>query len=69
MRGILLHNAPILDAIGASIRHGDQTRSTDWDEVQSFCRSVDMPYRVRHWPPGPLRCDDDLGAGIHLDRF
>ncbi|WP_425074174.1 AraC family transcriptional regulator [Sagittula sp. S175] len=79
----MLEHALIRDATGAVIPHGPGTHSRDWDEVEAFCRSVYMPYRVR-----PLerftRPDATLisaragrvvmsrfsyGTGIHLDGF
>ncbi|MGG7568073.1 AraC family transcriptional regulator [Rhodovulum sp. DZ06] len=58
-------------------------RSQDWDEVQAFCRTVYMPYRVRPLERGsrpdatmiPARIGRvtmtrfSYGTGIHLDRF
>lgn len=58
-------------------------RSRCWDEVQEFCRTVYMPYRVRPAERGalpdatmvPQRIGEVImtrfsyGAGIHLDRF
>ncbi|WP_138467300.1 helix-turn-helix transcriptional regulator [Poseidonocella sp. HB161398] len=79
----MLEEALLLDAAGAPVRHRGRTRSTDWDEVQDFCRSVYMPYRVR--PLERLSRPDatmiparagritmtrfSYGTGIHLDRF
>ncbi len=79
----MLETALVLDAQGNPIQHRGRTRSTDWDEVEEFCKTVYMPYRVR-----PLdrfsRPDATLisvqlnrltltrfsyGTGIHLDRF
>jgi AraC-like DNA-binding protein len=81
--GILLENALVRDARGQLIRHGASTRSADWDEVEAFCQSVYMPYRVR--PLQRLSRPDatmisakagrvtmtrfSYGTGIHLDRF
>ncbi|MBA83150.1 AraC family transcriptional regulator [Thalassobius sp. S69A] len=79
----MLEQALLCDAIGDAIEHGDHTHSTDWDEVQAFCNSVYMPYRVR--PLDRLSRPDatlisaqagrmtmtrfSYGTGIHLDRF
>ena len=79
----MLDHALVLDALGKPIRHGNNTHSADWDEVQEFCRSVYMPYRVR--PLDRLSRPDATmisaragrvtmtrfayGTGIHLDRF
>ena len=79
----MLEHALVLDAMGAKIRHPGRTRSADWDEVEAFCRSVYMPYRVR--PLDRLSRPDatmiqakagrvtmtrfSYGTGIHLDRF
>lgn len=43
----MLEHALMLDSVGAPIPHDDATRSTDWDEVQAFCETVYMPYKVR----------------------
>ncbi len=79
----MLEEALVRDFDGAPIRHAGRTRSTDWDEVQEFCRSVYMPYRVQ--PLERLSRPDatmisakagrvtmtrfSYGTGIHLDRF
>lgn len=79
----MLHDALLRDAGGRLIRHGAATRSADWDEVEAFCQSVYMPYRVR--PLVRLSRPDatmisaragrltmtrfSYGTGIHLDRF
>ena len=42
----MLENALLLDSNGKPIRHEGLTQSTDWDEVQEFCRATYMPYRV-----------------------
>ncbi|MBY6046516.1 AraC family transcriptional regulator [Vannielia litorea] len=79
----MLEHALIRDSLGAPIRHGARSRSTDWDEVEAFCRTVYMPYRVR--PLERLSRPDATmisaragritmtrfayGTGIHLDRF
>lgn len=79
----MLNDALLRDAEGQLVRRDGTTRSADWDEVEAFCQSVYMPYRVR-----PLerqsRPDATLisaraarltmtrfsyGTGIHLDRF
>lgn len=79
----MLEDALLKDAAGAQIMRQPGTRSTDWDEVQAFCRSVYMPYRVK-----PLerfsRPDATMisakagrvtmtrfsyGTGIYLDEF
>ncbi|WP_233270311.1 AraC family transcriptional regulator [Chachezhania sediminis] len=78
-----MEHALVLDALGAPIRHGRKTWSADWDEVEEFCRSNYMPFRVR--PLDRLACPDatmipapaggitmtrfSYGTGIHLDRF
>ncbi len=79
----MLEEALLIDATGAPIRHPGRTRSADWDEVQEFCKTVYMPYRVR--PLERLSRPDatmisarigritmtrfSYGTGIHLDRF
>lgn len=79
----MLEYALVLDALGVPIRHGHKTHSADWDEVEDFCRSVYMPYRVR--PLDRLSRPDatmisaragrvtmtrfSYGTGIHLDQF
>lgn len=79
----MLEEALLVDAAGAPIRHGGRTRSADWEEVQEFCKTVYMPYRVR--PLERLARPDatmisaragrvvltrfSYGTGIHLDRF
>ncbi|WP_095588080.1 AraC family transcriptional regulator [Actibacterium ureilyticum] len=79
----MLEEALVLDSLGLPIRHDRRTHSTDWDEVQEFCKSVYMPYRVR--PLERLSRPDatmisakagrvtmtrfSYGTGIYLDRF
>lgn len=79
----MLEEALLVDASGAAIRHDRRTRSTDWEEVQAFCKTAYMPYRVR--PLDRLALPDatmisapagrvlltrfSYGTGIHLDRF
>lgn len=79
----MLEHALVLDSLGAPIRHRQKTHSADWDEVEDFCRSVYMRYRVR--PLDRLSLPDATmisaktgcvtmtrfayGTGIHLDRF
>jgi len=79
----MLEEALVLDAAGTPIRHDGRTHSDDWEEVQEFCRSVYMPYRVR--PLERLARPDatmisaqagrvtmtrfSYGTGIHLDQF
>ncbi len=79
----MLEDALVLDARGEPICHGGRTRSSDWDEVQEFCRTVYMPYRAR--PLQRLSLPDatmlsakagrvtitrfSYGTGVHLDRF
>lgn len=79
----MLHDALLRDAAGMPVCHGSSTRSADWDEVQAFCQSVYMPYRVR--PLERLARPDatmisaragrltmtrfSYGTGIHLDCF
>jgi AraC-like DNA-binding protein len=48
----MLETALLYDAAGRPLRQDHRTRSTDWDEVQAFCRDVYMPYTVR--PLGKL---------------
>ncbi|WP_246525607.1 hypothetical protein [Thalassovita aquimarina] len=43
----MLEEALALDANGTPICDDWPTHSQDWDEVQEFCRTVYMPYRVR----------------------
>ncbi len=79
----MLEHALMLDSVGAPIPHDDATRSTDWDEVQAFCETVYMPYKVR--PLERFSKPDatmisatagrvtmtrfSYGTGIFLDRF
>ncbi|MBY6162753.1 AraC family transcriptional regulator [Mameliella alba] len=79
----MLEHALLLDTVGAPIRHDAKTHSTDWDEVQAFCRSVYMPYRVkpleRFSKPDATMISAhagrvtmtrfSYGTGIYLDRF
>ena len=43
----MLEDALLFRPNGESIDYGERSRSSDWDEVQDFCRKVYMPYRVR----------------------
>jgi AraC-like DNA-binding protein len=43
----MFERALLVDAHGRPIRQHHRTHSRDWDEVQHFCRTVYMPYRVR----------------------
>jgi len=79
----MIENAPLLDLDGKPIQLEGSIRSTDWDEVQEFCRTTYMPYRVR--PLDRLSRPDSTmlsakagrvtasrfsyGTGIHLDKF
>lgn len=79
----MLEEALLKDGSGAMIKHRGRTHSTDWDEVQEFCRSVYMPYRVQ--PLERLSRPDatmisakagrvtmtrfSYGTGIFLDSF
>ena len=79
----MLEHALIRDAGGQPIRHGSRTHSHDWDEVQEFCRTVYMPYRLR--PLDRLSRPDatmisaragrvtltrfSYGTGVYLDEF
>lgn len=79
----MLENALLLDLDGKPIRHEGLTHSTDWDEVQEFCRATYMPYQVRPLdrlsrPESTMvsakagRVTASLfsyGTGIHLDQF
>ena len=79
----MLENAFILDPLGDPIRHGRDTKSADWDEIQAFCRDVYMPYDVRpkerHAKPdatmisakagGVTMTRFSYGTGIFLDNF
>lgn len=79
----MLEHALLTGPGGQPVATDIRARSSDWDEVQAFCRDVYMPYRVR-----PLvrlsRPDATMisarvgevtlsrfayGTGIHLDRF
>ena len=76
----MLESALILDAGGAPER---LTHSRDWDEVQEFCRTTYMPYRVRpierlSRPNSTMESANagrvtasrfSYGTGIHLDKF
>ena len=79
----MLEHALVTDATGSLLKQHPKTRSTDWDEVQDFCRRVYMPYRVR---PLERKAKPDAtlisravgrvifsrfsyGTGIHLDNF
>ncbi len=79
----MLETALLLGPGGRPVVPDPRSRSTDWDEVEAFCRSVYMPYRVR---PLLRRARPDAtmisaqagsvtlsrfayGTGIHLDRF
>ena len=79
----MLEEALLLDATGSPASHRGRTRVDDWDEVQEFCRTVYMPYRVRPLERGS-RPDSTMisakagrvtmtrfcyGTSIYLDRF
>jgi AraC-like DNA-binding protein len=79
----MLEHALLLDSNGKPIRHEGLTQSTDWDEVQEFCRATYMPFQVR--PLDPLSSPKSTmlsakagrvvasrfsyGTGIYLDKF
>lgn len=79
----MLEHALVRDALGAPLRHTQKIHSADWDEVEDFCRTVYMPYRVQ--PLDRMSRPDatmisakaggvtmtrfSYGTGIHLDRF
>ena len=79
----MLEDALLKDSIGRPIPQRGRTRSSDWDEVEAFCRSVYMRYRVR--PLDRLSRPDATmisakagrvtmtrfayGTGIYLDQF
>lgn len=79
----MLENALILDPTGRPIRYGCPIQSTDWDEIQEFCRTTYMPYRVRPLDrfsrpkstmvsakAGRVTASRfSYGTGIHLDQF
>lgn len=79
----MLENALLLGADGTPIQHDDGTRSNDWDEIQEFCRTTYMPYRVRplerHSTPDSTMIASkagritasrfSYGTGIRLDKF
>ncbi len=79
----MLEHALLYDSHGRPLGQGQRTRSTDWDEVQDFCRRVYMPYRVmprlRHTPPDAIMHSFEVGritvtrfsygVPIRLDRF
>ncbi|WP_417267468.1 helix-turn-helix transcriptional regulator [Celeribacter baekdonensis] len=79
----MLEDALVLNARGELIRHDRPIHSQDWDEVQDFCRTVYMPYRVqpreRLSKPNATMISAQTGqttltrfsygTGIHLDRF
>ncbi|MCF8482586.1 MAG: AraC family transcriptional regulator [Rhodospirillum sp.] len=78
----MLEKALNRNGSGPPARTG-RTHSTDWDEIQEFCKAVYMPYRVR--PLERLSRPDatmlsakagrvtmtrfSYGTGIHLDQF
>lgn len=43
----MLEDALVLGSDGKPLRNQGRTRSSDWDEVQEFCRTTYMPYQVR----------------------
>ena len=79
----MLEEALLKDSSGSMIKHRGRTRSSDWDEVQEFCRSVYMPYRVqpleRYSRPDATMISAkagrvtmtrfSYGTGIYLDQF
>lgn len=79
----MLESALLVGPGGRPMPFDPRTRSTDWDEVQAFCREVYMPYRVRPLlrlskPDSTMisaRAGDvtfsrfSYGVPIHLDRF
>lgn len=79
----MLENALLMDSNGKPLRHDGPTQSTDWDEVQEFCRTTYMPYRVQPLDPlsrpkstmlsanaGRITASRfSYGTGIYLDKF
>lgn len=79
----MLENALLMDSNGKPLRHEGPTQSTDWDEVQEFCRTTYMPYRVQPLDPlsrpkstmlsanaGRITASRfSYGTGIYLDKF
>ena len=79
----ILQHALVMDTAGQPIDHSHPIHSSDWDEVQEFCRSVYMPYRVQ--PLERLSIPDatmisakagrvtmtrfSYGTGVYLDQF
>lgn len=67
-----MEHAFVLDPLGNPIRHGPNASSSDWDEIQSFCRDVYMPYDVRplekHAKPDATMISAKAG-GVTLTRF
>lgn len=68
---------------GRPLQYDERTHSNDWDEVQEFCRTTYMPYRVRpldrHSHPDSTMLSRSLGrvivsrfsygTGVYLDHF
>nr|AEA72269.1 putative AraC type helix-turn-helix protein [uncultured bacterium] len=60
----MLKDALLYDALGRPIKQGGPTSSSDWDEVQDFCRQVYMPYRVR-----PLSAGQKPAAKMYMTKI
>lgn len=63
----MLETALLYDATGAPIQQDRRTHSDDWDEVQEFCRTVYMPYRVT--PGGKLLKPDATMYAAQVGRI
>ncbi|WP_027015944.1 AraC family transcriptional regulator [Comamonas composti] len=62
-----IRNVLITDAQGAaSLRHR-LVASSDWDEVQHWCRQVYMPYEAS--PQGPARRPDSVLDAVRIGHF
>lgn len=68
----MLEKALLYDSLGRPLKQDHKTKSTDWDEVQDFCRNVYMPYKVipleKNSKPNAIMYSVKIGR-INVTRF
>lgn len=62
MRDVLITSAD-----GAPTRRHRLVASTEWDEVQHWCRQIYLPYDVT--PAGPARQPDAVLDAVQIGQF